>query len=613
MTEIGKPAINRNIIGWMILSLPVILIVMLYVIPFFYGLGYSFTDSSVVQRTPHFVGFKNYTVLFANPNYLTALFNTFLSPFLVMRIILIILLPLSLAFLLLEMRSGARLTLQVLLCPLVCFSGPAVTAIFYVQYFSRTGLAINLTGFTQSAWESFYTGTPLTLVGSVHNILLANGLAFALPLGTALYMAAMRGASLMMLNQSQTYREFWSRSRRVLVACVIGVIGISLSGQENVFVFSNPVFGYENLISYSVKESFEMFGMSWGAAAIQLLTLTLMALGIVFILVLEGGKRQVAIYFLPCLRQRLFAGSAKNKGRTVLQALALAAVLLLTFLFVTVFLLPWIGGVTGVTSLENLAGAGTLVIEKLPSVLPEFFPAITQSFGLAALTTLLCYAVTAVSGFALGYLNPKGTKILLFVLGSFLFASPAIFFIPYYQGFKELGLLQNAVAAVIPCLLFPLGALLFTWFFRGLRDEKEALQARSGTLKRMVLPKHLAGLFIRFSLPVLGIYLLYFLNMIFMTYLMMPDEKNLLLVLLRMGPFAFHRYQRVGLFEFDMVRTAATNFAAMLFAPLQYLLPLILLILSAIFVFPRLALIIRRNGEAAPALDPAVIEKLKGE
>jgi hypothetical protein len=156
---------------------------------------------------------------------------------------------------------------------------------------------------------------------------------------------------------------------------------------------------------------------------------------------------------------------------------------------------------------------------------------------------------------------------------------------------------------IIPYLISPLGVILCTWFFRGARDEREAIEAQGIKLRPGAFPRRTLGIFIRFSLPVFALYLLFFLNMTLLPFVMIakPESYTMPLFLIRL--MRFEPGPR------DLGYRAALGQLSLL----QYLVPLALLVVSIIIVLPALAVVVRKKWEEAPAVDAALIEKLKAD
>jgi ABC-type glycerol-3-phosphate transport system permease component len=134
-----------------------------------------------------------------------------------------------------------------------------------------------------------------------------------------------------------------------------------------------------------------------------------------------------------------------------------------------------LGGTLAPSSFGSGETLAAMQAEAIQAAMPEFVRALVIALVTALVSALLCHAFTAAMGFSLGYLRPKGGKTVIVLLGLCFFLNPAVLIIPYFVGFRELGVLNSLSTLILPYLISPLGALLFIWFFRGARDERDWL------------------------------------------------------------------------------------------------------------------------------------------
>ena len=105
---------------------------MFFIWPFFYSIGYAFTDRPVGGV---FVGFKNFAELFANKSYLTGVTNTVF--FIGVSLPLSTTMALAAALLINKAKSGRALITLMFLIPLVLPSGS--TVFFWKSFFAQQG------------------------------------------------------------------------------------------------------------------------------------------------------------------------------------------------------------------------------------------------------------------------------------------------------------------------------------------------------------------------------------------------------------------------------------------------------------------------------------------
>jgi hypothetical protein len=581
--DIGKPSINRNIVGWFILVVPFFMVIVLFVFPIIWTTVLSVSDYDPFSAKMTYVGLDNFETLFNGNPFRYSLQTTFYWPLFYLQLLLLITAPLGLSIFLLNLRSGARVVIQAILSLVIVFSGVAVTYLFYRN--------------------SIYPKGTQDILGNDFNVLLCNGLAFSLPMGTTMFLAVARGMATTILNQQRFFKELFSRVWPLLAAFAIGMYGFYLLNLEGTPVIRLAFLDRPNVIWYSSRFSLS-FQFSEGAASILFLIIPLWLLGLGLMLLLERTRNIISIHVFPRSQGKLLKDSVWSRGRIVVTIVGAVISIILAFFLVTAFILPLFGPVIGLGftskphSPESLYFWEPFGTEMLPRFLPHIERWFFSSLGYSVLNTIVGLALTAAAGFAVGFLRPKGAKLILIIFGSFVFLGPALLIGTYYWSTWKLNLMERDLVTVIPYLFSPLCVVLFTWFFRGIRDELDSLKVLGLILKPGIFWKRIAGMFLFFSLPVAVYYLLFFLNAVIVPEAM--DKK--------WSPFGYSHSA-----WFDTGPDRALDSTIALFSLLQYLLPLALLVLSAIFVFPRLALVIRRKGEAAPALDPAVIEKLKGE
>jgi multiple sugar transport system permease protein len=611
MAEALDPSRKRTLFGWAVLALPLVLMFFLFVTPVIRLAVMSLFDLNAANFVEggEFIGFRNYADLLNDPGFAESVFNTFFSPLLILRMLLCAALPFSIAFLFMELRSGARIVLQAALAPVILFSGAALTAVYYYAYYAPSGLLNDFlvsSGILSRPSLEYAIGLKSGFFGNILNMLLANGLALSLPLGLAFFLAAARGARATALDSSRINRELFARLGRVFVAFLFVVIGFSFLNLEGAWAINNALAPRPDIISHAIRNAIMLLRFSYGAAAATVLIPPLLVIGLGIVLFLERKNAPVSLRFLPKMKGRLSGASEARGGKIALLVGAGIGTLVLVYVLITAFFLPWLGGTAAAT------GPGG---KEALAAHPDFFPSLFISLATALTSALLCHLLTSVMGFSLGYLRPRGGKAVIVLLGLCLFLSPVVLSIPYYFGFRELGLLSSVWTLVIPYLVSPLGALLFTWFFRGARDERDWLAAQGLPFRQGALARRMAGGFLRFSLPMFAFYFLSSLNMLLLPFMMVsnnPEVQPLSYLLYRLQ--VMNNYlSSIAIIDPPPFMPPGMKESLAQLSLLQYVIPLALLVVSIIFVFPRLALVIRRKGEAAPGLDEETLKKLRAE
>ncbi len=123
-----RSALKRNLFGWALMIVPLLLFVFFIWYPMIRNFILSFQEN---YFEPNFVGFSNYTAIFKDPVFLKALSNTFL--YILWSLVIGYLVPVLLGFLLSEVfhLSGVFRVLLYLPCMI---SGIAVVFLFSTMY-----------------------------------------------------------------------------------------------------------------------------------------------------------------------------------------------------------------------------------------------------------------------------------------------------------------------------------------------------------------------------------------------------------------------------------------------------------------------------------------------
>jgi ABC-type glycerol-3-phosphate transport system permease component/ABC-type sugar transport system permease subunit len=579
----------RTFAGWAILALPLLLVILIFINPVIHTLVLSFQEWKLMG-TPQFVGLTNYINIFQDESFKVALKNTFGSPDFYLRVLLLSAGPLALTLLFMELRSGARVAVQVLLALLILFSGAIVTSSTYMIYFSPQGGLAQLLTPAHEDGPIYFFANPEHAVAILSQLFLATGLAWALPFGTALFTSTARGVRSLAPGDGVSYGRFWTRVWKMVVVFVIGAVGFSLAGLEGSFGFPLAMGKDINLITYNFRFSLQMFQPGLGAAAIQFLVIPLLLLGLVVALLLENRHSEISIRFEARSKEKITAGMPAGTGRTIALIVAGAIVAIMAVVLVVIVVLPWIGAVIG------LAEPGAVRTEGPGG---SFGGSLLLSIVVAVISALLCWAISAATGYSFGWLRPRGSRWLTVLIGMFIFIGPAMFLLPYFLSFRDFRLLDTVASLILPGLLSPAGVLLFTWFFRGARDQKTELEASGASGKNA--SARVWKSFALFSIPMFAIFMIASLNATLLQITMISNQRLSTAAMFLLRGRNAYMSPEIG---------AQARLAVL--STLQYLLPIALLIMSAIVVLPRLALIIRKEGEAAPGLDPEDVAKLKG-
>ena len=123
-----RSALKRNLFGWALMIVPLLLFVFFIWYPMIRNFILSFQEN---YFEPNFVGFSNYTAIFKDPVFLKALSNTFL--YILWSLVIGYLVPVLLGFLLSEVFHLSGVFRVVLYLPCM-ISGIAVVFLFSTMY-----------------------------------------------------------------------------------------------------------------------------------------------------------------------------------------------------------------------------------------------------------------------------------------------------------------------------------------------------------------------------------------------------------------------------------------------------------------------------------------------
>jgi ABC-type glycerol-3-phosphate transport system permease component len=570
MQTIEKRSMANSYAGWLMLILPFMIFIAFIIAPLYSNFTLSFQKISMFGENA-FVGLDNYRSISEDKASLQALLNTFFSPLLALRFVLLVAAPLAFALLLMELRLYGRIAGKIVATLFIVFSSATILALFYRQ---------NIAAALAAGSEVDRTATAFIVDhGMLSNLLLGNGLALSLPLGSALFLAIMGGAKTMVPDPGKIYNEFWSRAWQVLIGFAIFVLGFSLTSLEGSNALKLPLDAGSNIITHSFDIAFRYFRMGNGAALIELLIVPLILMGLGLLLVQELSKSEISIRYVPKIREKLTAGNKPGTSRII-------GIIFSAIVIVNVIIVLW--GIVGSTLIGNPAGFPVRDSTFTGRFLAPFFGSMAQSLRCAFPSAFICLMLSMTAGFVLGYLKPHGAKALLIIIGTFIFITPALVIIPWYLFAKSLGLVNTLTSVILPGIVSPLGILLFTWFFRGVKDELSALEASGSGVDLGLLQKRILSALVLFSLPLFAVYMIASLNQILMPFaILMKQDLFTLPIFLMMQQGSF-----VGIESSMLAPMARLGF-------LQYIVPLALLVVSAIAVFPRLAVVLRKKDEAA--------------
>ena len=252
--------------------------------------------------------------------------------------------------------------------------------------------------------------------------------------------------------------------------------------------------------------------MTTGAALLQFMILPLLVLGLGVVSVLESRKAEVSLRFFPRGSSRVQIENTASAVPTVLKIISGTIVLFVTVFFIFTLILPI---VSSVMRLEGIADQRDLHFLEL------YLQTILNTMRMMIPAGLIGLSVSLAAGFALGFFRFQGAKSILITIGSFLFVTSAVLFIAYFFFNRSFVMVWKSITGVeqyepsylIPFLFSPVGVLIFTWFFRGIRDETTCLSLSESAMASGSYQTRTTRLALLLAMPVGGVMLIGFLNM----------------------------------------------------------------------------------------------------
>ena len=136
--DIIKSKIKRNILGWLIMLIPIVLFIFFVWYPILFNIVLSFFNN---EKFEHFVGFNNYVAIFKDEVFICALKNTFLYIF--WSLIIGFLAPIIIGFLLSECVHAKGFARVCIYLPCMV-SGMAVVFLFKSLFGSNSWDVVNV-------------------------------------------------------------------------------------------------------------------------------------------------------------------------------------------------------------------------------------------------------------------------------------------------------------------------------------------------------------------------------------------------------------------------------------------------------------------------------------
>lgn len=405
-----------------------------------------------------FVGLENYSRLFQDPIFWSALGFSFTH--VVVRVIVVSIVPLLLALALSRFGPAIRISTRLLFTiPLAAFAPVFALLTWQIWFFNP---ATQNTEPGRFLVDPNLAGPTLFMVDSLAIFGVACGL------GLIVYTMALRGAGHEASSAQRTRGPLlimWGVS-------VIAVIALTL--QEFTLSFALTRGGPTNattslpLLLYSF--GFERLAFGEGAVIASLLLTLLAVLGIVVSVIIATTGAQI----------RVVTGNRTNTSAS--QSMAGVALGLLLFLSVGCWLLSFFPSVANLLSPSLEPAPVEQFIPDTPLIL-----VISNTIIPALISVVIQLSVAYVGALGIGALRPLGKRSewLLVLFSPWLFVTAIPLSLIAYQDRQNIGLMDNMFGMVTPLLISIPALFMLTLFFKG--QQEASLHGQHSTFFNAII------------------------------------------------------------------------------------------------------------------------------
>jgi ABC-type sugar transport system permease subunit/ABC-type maltose transport system permease subunit len=459
----------------------------------------SLQKAGLPGRGTEFVGLANYTNLFEDPRFSAALSFTLLL--IVVRVLVVAVVPLLLAFVVNEFGRAVRIPVRLLFTVPLALFAPVSTAIVWAMalnpQFGLVNVILHSLGRDPQRW----------LVGpeqARRALLFTDGLVtfgLACGMGLIFYLAALRGSG----EKAPSGKKAFVPLLASWVTGLLATIALSLPSFTLSYVATGggPAGSTTTLGLYQFTTAFQRFNFGVGATVATLILVVAALLGlIVGLIVVFAGLRLEMVPWGK--RSGLLSGEGKpGRGKPV------AIVLLALTLLVSLGLCS-LSGLPMLWNALNSLKTQAEVLSSPPSLFPsspslDAYSALGKvvPVGRAFVNTiappliglLLRLLVVYLGALGIGAARPFGkrSELLLLPFSPWLFVTISSLSIVAYRGLADAGRLDTFSALSPPIILSVPMLFILTLFFKGQEPKWRAVQAEgrsavSAFFTRVILP-----------------------------------------------------------------------------------------------------------------------------
>jgi len=423
----------------------------------------------------HFVGLENYTRLFGDRNFQSAI--GFTLTILIVQLLVVAVTPLALGWAASKFGRPLRLGLRILLTLPIAFFAPATIAITWGMVLSPS---VGLMPRGTSLLAGPNTSTMLLLIDALYLIGLTGGL------GLIAYLPIWRrpaGAP------APTRKEITKPALAIWGVGLLGIIALSLSTFSFNFMLTGAQFGTSTFGTLLYRFAF-LYAQFGAAASIgTLILLATFPLGIVATLLILLARLRLGLVSDPPPASKTDGENPPAQRKTFPGIIPIALLLLmLVGCFLSTLPFGWL-----IPHAFGPRGIGPLLDEifRRPILVNTFIPPLIT----ASIQILIAY----LGALSLGALQPFGKRSewLLLLFSPWLFVTILPLSPGWFTALQKMGLLNTSLVLVSP-ILFSIPVLfILTIFFKGRASQLEQTSAETDPLPKSNFFKH----FVLPSLP----------------------------------------------------------------------------------------------------------------
>lgn len=509
---------TNTLSGWMFILFPLIFLLFFIWLPIIQAFIMSFQKINLL-RGAELIGLKNYVRMFSDNLFWKSVLNSFRITIFSPNIFYFIIAPLAIALLLMKAGKGIEITGRLITGLFIFCSASVLISSIYRWYLSQAGMG----GLLQSAPV---LTNPDTAIIALQSAQLVYGIGISVPLGLVLYMACLKGA-LFSFPDRPSHKNIWSNIWRCSLLLFITVFAFSVQSFTAGWVITQdgPAHSTMVIISRIFRESFQMFKFGAGAANQMILICILMLCGLALWLLLEKSGIKIWLGRITNSTDTDTGKKLKGTGYTVI---AVASAIIICALLVVTVIWILVPGVSALSTSFSKFGTNAFTLENYSMVLKEtgFVTGFVNSFLVFFFSLIFQTGISLTGGYALGRYRFGGHQIVFFLVCFTAFISPHVISPQLFLNFKNLGMLNNIIAVMLPYFGWPIGIILFKLYFEGVQIECAVIQNLEDQAERNIRKKRITINTVYMIIFVIVLFFIIKLNELFLPLTLLSKEST---------------------------------------------------------------------------------------